>query len=172
MANSRTAWSNTPPAWARPVTNLLKELDAADRVKGAPTHDGRYQGIDLEALAARYSQRYASHQTRMQNVFAATLGLHRYVASTSPVRGKNDLHVLSRALLEGARAFMEGKKPEFNRVPGFSQKFIDAEFAFYFTREIVGRKGPMNIAGWQSFWHGILENCYTDLFVSQNDCAF
>jgi hypothetical protein len=151
---------------------MLKDLDATDRTEHAPPHDGRYQGIDLKALATRYIHRYSSHQPSIGNAFAATLGLHRYVTATAPLRGKDDLRMLSTALLEGARACMDEKKTTFNRIPGFSSRFIDAEFDFYFTKEILGRKQAMGTEGWQSYWHGILSDCRTDLFVSQNNCAF
>lgn len=165
-------WGGRYPTWALAVRDAIKDLDAADQVKGRARYDGRYQGIDLKALAALYVKRYSSHQVGIYNVFTAALGLDKYVKSISPTRSKKDLRLLSNALLFGAREVMKGRKPNFKGLYSFKRRFIPEEFSFYFNRKIVGRKQAQSAASWQVFWRRILANCRTDLFVSRYNCSF
>lgn len=164
MGKVSDAWvfEKSLPKWTSSVVSGLKRLDAADAVKGKQTLDGNYLGVDLKAFALRYAVRSKSEFVPIfVRLIEATEGLRSYSQHPSA-------DALGRAMLEGARAMIDGQPPRYAAVQGFKSRFIDVDFAGMFNEIANGKPTPNN--NWREYWQNWLGGCWPDLFVHRFPC--
>lgn len=165
MSQVNDAWVGTKsfPKWTMPVVSGLKRLDAADAATNQPTHDGNYLGVDLKSFALLYAFRSNSKSVpAFVNLIEATEGLRAYSRHPSA-------DALGRAMLEGARAMVEGRAPHYAEVKGFKTRFIDVDFATM-VNEISQGKMSIPASDWKDYWQKWLGGCWPDLFKQKYLC--
>jgi hypothetical protein len=155
-----------------PAVESLKKLDASDATEGQPTYDGRFSGVDLTVIAARFSRRPQGQNSGIPRLFAAAVGLQAYAKAASPETRLPAATILIQGLLEGAVATMSGRQPDLNAIPGFRGHFIDAELRHEIATIKNDVQGHYAVNGWRTYWEQLLGNCRTDLFVNTEACPF
>lgn len=165
MDRIRNPWSFATrlPVWTAAVVTRLRHLDATDAADGKQTLDGRYLGVDLVSFARVYAARSGSEFVPM---------FVRLLDATEALRGYSQhpsADALGRAMLEGARAMLEGRPPRYAAVSGFGTRFVDVDFAVMF-KEVANGKAPFETQSWQDYWRHWLGGCWPDLFIKKYPC--
>lgn len=164
MSQVNDAWVGTAslPKWTSTVIAGLKRLDAAD-AKDGKTLDGNYLGVDLKSFALLYAFRSNSNSVpTFARVIDATEALRAYSKHPSA-------DALGRAMVEGARAMLEGREPRYATVEGFKSRFIDVDFGIM-VKEIAQGKPSIDAHDWKDYWQKWLGGCWPDLFKHRYLC--
>ena len=157
-------WNQNYPAWATQAVNAMKTLDALDAQPGGNRYDGKFHGNDLTKLFATYVGKYQSHQPGFARIIEATSGLMRYANDGNIAARKDASLPLADALLEGARAMLDGRDGNYTAIPGFKERYLAEEFV-PLLRTIQGGQIPPARDQWKNFWSRFLAGCCHDLFM-------
>ena len=174
MAKSINTWKQYPKAWSKPTIEAFMRLDASDASQGSAKYDGKFMGKDLFKIATSYMKKFknkvAIDRQGVIWILNSAEALKRYSEGLNK-DAKEMASSIVLGLLEGADAFINSRKPNFENYIKLESGFIPNQMNFL-VDIITGGQFSLRNNDWTDFWKTNLAKCQAPIFDKWIECPF